>query len=314
MEREGFDPTAMAGNRTVETLPTLENFGLGQVEGGVGADILQTPELLHSLERIKSGEFTIDAEPGLGCIDERPDANGFGRNQARNAGGPTGVGHAHDLATPVGLNGHQTEMEVLVSDSRRLEENGRNASPHTDDRSDCGCGQINKAEAEYQLVRDNIDSLAQAVNALADAADGVGGQSPRIDTASADALRAKAEMRLGQEKFFTENRRELLDSVQEASGGRVETLVGAHLARAVVWVTQPGKTVDTARIAQELGSEDDGAFEVFVVNSWNFKNEAAAVNSTGYPDETELTEKGLAAINVATASVLCSNKMPILVV
>lgn len=309
MEQEGFDPTAMAGNITTSTIPTMEQFGLGKKDGGVGAEVVMTPELLAGFERIQSGEFTVDSTPGLICIDERPSEDesiGYARTATRVSGGPAGASHAHDLAMG-DLNVDADEVSVVSEGSRKLDVLG--ASPHTDDHDPaCGCGQIKTAAEQYSLIGNEIDKVAMAQNALAEAASAKGGRSPGLDPESAAALRAKAETRLNQPEFFAVNRGDVLQAAQDNSSGRKEVVTGSHQAVAVVWVTQPGKTIDTSAVKQQLG------VEVFVVNAGDFRQIAEAMNVTGHAGETELTEKALAASSIATANSLTSEKMSILVV
>ena len=309
MERSGFDPSSMGGDVLTELeIVTLDKFGLGQAEGGVGADIVLTPELLAGFERIKSGEFTIEATSVTAeiCVDERPSLDGSPRNAARSAGGPVGSAHAHDLARG-SENESDNEIGVVAKVTRRLRENGSSAKPHTDDHSSCGCGQCAQAERVYQTVLDKSDSIMSAVNALSDASEKLGSSSPKIEPSVMKGISRKAGYRLGQVDFFAEDRYSVLAS---ATGGseEMEVLTGGHEARAAVWASEPGKTIDSARVAHELG------IEVFIANPWSFAETARYMNVSGYEEETIATEASLAAVNVATLSVLCSGKMPVLVV
>ncbi len=309
MEKEGLDPNMTKGNVLLaEEVPTLQVFGLGNMEGGVGADIILSAELLTKFERILSGEFQIESTSDTAelCVDERHEINAAPRNSARSAGGPVGNAHAHDLAVG-NLNENEDELAVVSSASKKQQAAGANVLPHTDDHSSCGCGQCMKASLVYETIAKNIDNVSAAVNALSGVSSEKGLSSPSITSEDALALSNKAQLRLNQQFYFAEDRASVL-AAATGPEGKIEMLTGPHDAQVALWVSTPGKTEDVKRISDELG------INCFVANPWSFRKTAESLNVTGYEGETTLTEKALATLNVATLSVLCSNKMPVLVV
>ncbi len=294
LDSHGQDPNLLGGNVLQVDYKTLGEFGLGK--GSVGEGTVVTPELSEKFSRILSGEFDDDiSQDSIAsiCIDERFYEDGTRSLLPRSAGGPVGNAHAHDIAQTTASS---TEIEIVKSNTAALTKGNEGVSAHGDNHGPCGCGQTNKAQERHQEISDSRENLGSALNAL----------GYQITPERIQEYGSNAKARVEQGDYFAKDRASVLDASRD-SGAGFEELVGDHDGQFILIKTKPGKTPEMQKVKEELGVSG------FVVHAWAFPKTAEALNSSGYQEETDRTVETLALLNLATASILCHEDIPVIV-
>lgn len=295
------DPNLYGGNVLKTSFNTLGDFGLGI--GSIGPENRTDidPEVVKDMyERIVAGEFlvSIEAVVPAGCVDGRVGGGGTRIPLPSAAGGTLSIVYGRDLADP-GYLVDKTETELVEQTVNELQEKGHKTGVHGDDHGPCGCGACAKAREVYQHISDKADVLVNVSEKY-----GI-----TISDQEKSHIVERANLRLANDSFFAGDRKSILDKARE-KGAAYEELCKDHFELAVAINTQPGKTIDRAKIMEVFGDQ----YEVFVVDVWSFANGASEVNLSGYSEDADRTVKAMVMQNFATASVLGHSSLPILVV
>ncbi len=268
--------------------PTLGELGLGK--GSINEGFVLTDDKREIFERIASGEFDVEYPDTVAsiCIDERFTADGTRPPLPRTAGGPAGVAHAVDL---VNENGSESEVDVVKDVTSLLVDVEPGVCVHGDNHSECGCGETNKTREIQEELVENIANIVNIPNAA------LGYQ---ITQSEAGLYVANATSRLENSDFFADPRKDATNAGVEAGAGN-EMLVGPHDGEFIIW-SRDRKGPDVQKIFEATGLKG------FIVHEWSFGKTAEALSR-----DVETTKKILTVWNLATASVLCSADMPVII-
>lgn len=280
---------------------TLGNFnlGIGNIGPANRSDI-DMNVLNEMYKRIASGEFNFKVSSSIPviCVDGRTMVDGKRLEAPSAAGGTLSMVYGSDLGNSAAQN-EDNELQLASKIISKLKQKGFETSVHGDNHSNCGCGACAKVKNIYQHIVERIDDIADVVEQL-----GI-----KIDQDEKTALVQRANQRLQNPGFFSDDRSTVLQAAQE-NGAHYEELVDAHNELGIAINTRPGTTVNRAAIREAFGPQ----YDMFVVDTWTFDSAAKEITDDGDNQDAIRVAKAMAVQNVATASVLGHASLPIIAI
>lgn len=274
----------------IKNSTTLGSFGVGMGKGSVGAGVCGDASFVEKLERVDISEYSI-AVPSISasCIDERVDKDGTRVQFAKTAGGPLSLVYALRLSG-IDRYADKTELELVDVVMDALEDRGiaQHFAVHDDYNDGCGCGACAKAHDVDNEIASNFDVLCEVAHSL------IGRRPDNRIQKNAQSM---------DSGFFADDRVAPLTRAQD-DGALIEDLVGGHDGQAVIINNTPDTTVNSVRLRAD-------GMRAFVVDAWVFPGLAGLFAQN--QEERQFIEDAQLLFNLATASVLCSSDIRVVI-
>ncbi len=299
MSFQDEDPNLVGGNTIMVQEITLKEFGLGRgtidpANRGIDTKYPVESEKVQELKfRLVNGELLKDVNLGSDIPSDCVDGRGNSQDPS-SAGGSYGLAIAKNLSDDINIDDVKDEKSYLSKIYNRIKSRGKKIGVHDDNHpGGCGCGACAKAKEIVGYISTDIDKMISVYDQL------------DIPFGSvAESIKNKADSLFRSDEFFDENRTDALNVATE-EGGQCAVLEGEHKELFVFLNFVKGKTVDQEAIRAEYGDN----YDLFVVDVWSFENAAEVLSDTS--DEKGRFIAALALYNLATASQLSSENMPI---
>jgi len=179
----------------------------------------------------------------------------------------------------------------------KLKDSDMPVGAHGDDHGPCGCGACAQCLAIFEHIAEDLRDIAKL-------AEGLGVPvTPENQEIVVDNARHTLE-----NGFFVPERSDTLVTARE-SGAKYEELAGPHGELFLGINTIPGTTISRERIREEFGP----GYDLFVADAWSLSNVAnvPGFNNTGYSEEADRITQAGVVYNLATASQLGHESLPI---